>query len=172
MPDTYRAAFEGAPAADPVRRAMFADARMYLPDDILTKVDRASMSIALEARVPIIDHRVVGFALSLPRSIFWHGGKTKAPLRALVHRRVPAALIERPKHGFGIPIESLLAGELRAWTDRYLDPGRLREEGVFDPAGVDALVRAARREDRYRMAWMLISFERWFARVHRGEADA
>jgi asparagine synthase (glutamine-hydrolysing) len=172
VPDVYRAAFEGAPAGDPVRRAMFADARMYLPDDILTKVDRASMSIALEARVPIIDHRVVGFALSLPRSMFWHGGKTKAPLRALVHRRVPPALIERPKHGFGIPIESLLAGELRVWTDRYLDPGRLREEGIFDPAGVDELVRAARREDRYRMAWMLIAFERWFARVHRGEADA
>ena len=88
-----------------------------MPDDILTKVDRASMSVALEARVPILDHRVVRFAFSLPDAFLWHGGRTKAPLRALLYRRVPRALIERPKQGFGIPIHVLLERELREWSD-------------------------------------------------------
>jgi asparagine synthase (glutamine-hydrolysing) len=172
IPPLFRRAFEGAPTADPVRRASFADAAAYLPDDILTKVDRASMSVALEARVPMLDHEVVRFALSLPREIVWHGGRTKAPLRALLHRRVPPALVERPKQGFGIPIETLLASELSAWRDRYLDLGRLEEEGVFAPSGARALIRAATRPGAPKeRLWFLLCFERWFARVHRGEDD-
>jgi asparagine synthase (glutamine-hydrolysing) len=152
---------------------MFADAAAYLPDDILTKVDRASMSIALEARVPVLDHEVVRFALSLPREIFWHGGRTKAPLRALVERRVPAALLERPKHGFGIPIETLLARELREWPKRYLAPERLAEEGHFDPRGAQALAASVLRPGAPKEPlWFLLCFERWFARTHRGERDA
>jgi asparagine synthase (glutamine-hydrolysing) len=172
VPDVYREAFEGAPSEEPVRRAMFADARCYLPDDILTKVDRASMSIALEARVPILDHRVVALAFAMPLAQVWHGGRTKAPLRSLVHRRVPPQLVERPKMGFGIPIESLLDREIEDWTRRYLDPARLREEGILDPRGIDGLLAAARSGARARSWWFLICFERWFARVHRGERDA
>jgi asparagine synthase (glutamine-hydrolysing) len=149
------------------------DLRHYLPDDILTKVDRASMSVALEARVPILDHEVVRFALSLPRSIHWHGGRTKAPLRALVHRRVPPALVERPKQGFAIPIETLLARELRGWSARYLRPERLAEEGVFDPRGAREVAEAALRPGAHKeLLWFLLCFERWFARTHRGESDA
>jgi len=168
--DTYRA----APATDPVRRAMFADARTYMVDDILTKVDRASMSVALEARVPILDHRVVRFAFSLPDAWLWRDGKTKAPLRALLYRRVPAALIERPKQGFGIPIHVLLERELRAWSERHLAPDRIREDGLFDPAGVERLVAAARRPEPVATTrlWFLLCFQRWYARVHRGERDA
>jgi asparagine synthase (glutamine-hydrolysing) len=152
---------------------MYADVRSYLPDDILTKVDRASMSVALEARVPILDHEVVRFALSLPRSIHWHGGRTKAPLRALVHRRVPASLVERPKQGFGIPIETLLARELREWPARYLAPDRLAEEGLLAPDGARALAESALRPGAYKeQLWFLLCFERWYARTHRGERDA
>ncbi|HVH04961.1 MAG TPA: asparagine synthase (glutamine-hydrolyzing) [Myxococcota bacterium] len=173
VPPLYRRAFDGAPTTDIVRRAMFADVASYLPDDILTKVDRASMSVALEARVPILDHEVVRYALSLPREIQWHGGRTKAPLRALVHRRVPAALVERPKQGFGIPIESLLATELRDWPKRYLSAERLAEAGHFDPAGAELLTHAALAPDAPKeQVWYLLCFQRWFARVHGGERRA
>jgi asparagine synthase (glutamine-hydrolysing) len=169
--DTYRA----APTADAVRRAMYADARVYMADDILAKVDRASMSVALEARVPILDHRVVRLAFSLPDAFLTQGGKTKAPLRAVLYRRVPAALIERPKHGFGIPIHVLLERELAAWTARHFAPARLREDGLFDPAGVERLL-AHTRTGNERIAttrlWFLLCFQRWYARVHRGERDA
>jgi asparagine synthase (glutamine-hydrolysing) len=166
----YREAFDAAPQPEPERRAMLADARTYLPDDILTKVDRASMSVALEARVPILDHRVVRFASSLPLAILWHGGVRKAPLREIAYRRIPRALLDRPKHGFGIPIESLLTRELEAWSRRYLAPERLREEGLLDPDGVRHLVAAAQRHPvGVSQLWSLLCFERWFARHHRGE---
>jgi asparagine synthase (glutamine-hydrolysing) len=168
--DTFRA----APADDPVRRAMFADARVYMADDILTKVDRASMSVALEARVPILDHRVVRFAFSLPGAFLSHGGRTKAPLRAVLDRRVPSALIDRPKHGFGIPIQVLLERELSAWRARHLAPERVREDGLFDPAGVARLVAHATTREPVATTrlWFLLCFQRWYARVHRGERDA
>jgi asparagine synthase (glutamine-hydrolysing) len=168
----FRETFEAAPpGTSSLRRALYADARLYMNDDILTKVDRASMSVALEVRVPVIDHRVVRFAFSLPDSFLWHQGRSKAPLRALVHRRVPAALVERPKQGFGIPIDVLLARELREWTARYLDPARLAEEGHFDARGVERLVAAAQGPDpnAVERLWYLLCFERWYARVHRGE---
>ena len=173
-PALYLDTFRSAPAADPVRRAMFADARVYMTDDILTKVDRASMSVALEARVPILDHRVVRFAFSLPDAFLSHEGRTKAPLRALLYRRVPAALIERPKQGFGIPIHVLLERELAAWSARHLAPARLREDGFFDPAGVERLLAATRGPDLIAKTrlWFLLCFQRWHARVHRGERDA
>jgi asparagine synthase (glutamine-hydrolysing) len=153
---------------------MFADARVYMADDILTKVDRASMSVALEARVPILDHRVVRYALSLPRSLCWHGGVTKAPLREIAFRRIPRALLERPKRGFGIPIETLLADELARWPARYLAPARLAEEGILDPAATERLLAGVRRAGPEGLTplWFLLCFERWFARTHRGEASA
>jgi asparagine synthase (glutamine-hydrolysing) len=132
------------------------------------------MSVALEARVPILDHRVVRFALSLPLGIVWHGGRTKAPLRALVERRVPRALLERPKHGFGIPIHRLLEQELREWPRRYLAAPRLAEEGNLDPAAVGRMLSGLRPDDPLgaERLWILLCFQRWFARNHRGEATA
>jgi asparagine synthase (glutamine-hydrolysing) len=168
----YVEAFAAAPSDDPIRRAMFADARVYMADDILTKVDRASMSVALEARVPILDHRVVRYALSLPRSLCWRGGVTKAPLREIAFRRIPRALLERPKRGFGIPIETLLADELARWPSRYLAPARLAEEGILDPAATERLLAGVRRAGPEGLTplWFLLCFERWFARTHRGES--
>lgn len=169
--ETFQRAFAAAPCADPVRRAMYADARTYLPDDILVKVDRASMSVGLEARVPILDHRVVRFALSLPLDLAWHQGRTKAPLREVAYRRIPRALLDRPKHGFGIPIESLLREQFPSWRKRFLDPARLAEEGLIDPAAAARLVPAGAPRDagEAERLWFLLCFERWFARHHRGE---
>lgn len=173
-PQLFLDTFRAAPASDEVRRAMFADARVYMPDDILVKVDRASMSVALEARVPILDYRVVRLALALPLEWIWKGGVTKAPLREILYRHVPRELIDRPKQGFGMPIDSLLTRELAIWEARYLDPRRLAEEGNLDPAGVQRFLADVRRRPAPRVraegVWRLLCFQRWFARNHRGEA--
>jgi len=163
--------FEKAPTNDLVDRLRYADAGTYLPDDILAKVDRASMSVGLEARVPLLDHQLVRLALSLPRSMIWRDGATKAPLRAMLYRRVPRALIERPKQGFGIPIQALMPDELRRWREHYLSPSRIAEEGLIDPAGATALLKEAQRDEPVatKRLWHLLSFERWYAFAHWGE---
>jgi asparagine synthase (glutamine-hydrolysing) len=163
--------FQTAPGGSPLRKTMYGEAATFLCDDVLTKVDRASMSIGLEARVPILDHRVVGFAFSLPLSILHHQGVTKAPLRAVLYRRVPRELIERPKQGFGFPVRGLLGAEIDRWTKRYLDPRRIAEEGLLDPAAVAEMTsRGAHRGPQPEAEiWRLICFERWLAHTHRGE---
>ena len=170
----FGSAFRSAPGGDLVRAATFADARTYLPDDILTKLDRASMAVGLEARVPILDHRVVQFCLQLPREMIWHGNTPKAPLRELLYRRVPRRLVDRPKRGFTLPLHQLMRPELADWKRRYLDPARVAEEGILDPAGVARLLQHAHGDDHLSATrlWFLLGFQRWFAHTHRGEALA
>lgn len=148
---------------DLLERMQFFDQVTYLPDDILTKVDRASMAVALEARVPLLDHRVVEFAWRLPRTAKIRGGMSKWLLRQVLYRHVPKELVERPKMGFSVPLGDWLRGPLRPWAENLLAEPRLRQAGFFDTARVrqtwdDHL--SSRRNHEY-MLWNVLMFEGW-----------
>lgn len=162
----------GAPD-DPLERMQFLDTLTYLPDDVLTKVDRASMAVGLEARVPILDHRVVEFAWRLPERFKLRDGRGKWLLREVLHRHVPREMMERPKQGFAVPLDSWLRGPLRDWAEDLLDPHRLREEGILDADTVRAAWAghlSGRRNHQYRL-WAVLMFEAWL-RYREEPADA
>jgi asparagine synthase (glutamine-hydrolysing) len=146
-----------------VRDMMFRDLEGYLPDDILVKVDRAAMAVSLETRAPMLDHRLVEFTWTLPESILTARGRSKWPLRQILGRYLPTELIERPKMGFGIPLDSWLRGRLRDWAESLLAEKRLRDGGLFEPG----VVRAAwadhlsgHRNLQYQL-WNVLMFEAW-----------
>jgi asparagine synthase (glutamine-hydrolysing) len=146
-----------------VERAMATDIRTYLVDDILTKVDRASMAYSLEARVPLLDHRIVEFAARLPLEWKVRGGEPKHLLRRVLYRHVPREILDRPKMGFGIPVNRWLRNELRPLVEEYLGEDRVRREGFLHPEGVSRVVRehlSGRRDNQYRL-WALLVFALW-----------
>lgn len=158
--------------ADPVREMMLRDTNGYLSDDILVKVDRASMAVSLESRIPLLDHRLVAFAWTLPVSMLRRDGKSKAPLRNILYRRVPKELVERPKAGFAIPLGAWLRGPLREWAETLLAHDRLQREGFFQPAPIrDAwhqlLSGEAATEERI---WNVLMFQAWFDAGRGGAA--
>ncbi|MCZ6657419.1 MAG: asparagine synthase (glutamine-hydrolyzing) [Gammaproteobacteria bacterium] len=135
----------------------------YLPNDCLTKVDRASMAVSLEARVPLLDHRVVEYCLSLPQSVLCHGGQSKGLLKGLLSDYVPRRLTERPKQGFGVPLGKWLAGPLKDWAEALLDGARLRREGYFDATPIGAMWQQHQqgRGDWSAYLWDVLMFQAW-----------
>ena len=151
---------------DPLQAMMQVDIEGYLTDDILVKVDRASMAVALEVRCPLLDRRVVEFALSLPSSMRLGAGGGKLVLRTLLARHLPRELTDRPKAGFGVPITHWVRGPLRDWVELLVDERRVREDGILDAGNVQRVWRQhlSGSHNHEQLLWSLLMFQAWKTR--------
>lgn len=145
------------------------DLATYLPDDLMVKVDRAAMSISLETRAPLLDHRVVEFAFALPERALLRNGQGKWVLRQVLDRYVPRSLFERPKAGFSVPLDAWLRGPLRDWASTLLSPSRLRLQGLLDAARVERTwnQHLAGTADHSTLLWTVLMFQAWIDHQQR-----
>lgn len=166
--ETFEASFAAVESGDLLKQMLYADFSTWLPDDILTKVDRASMSTGLEAREPLLDHRLVGFASRIPMNLKYRNGETKYIMKKVLSRYLPQELYMRPKKGFGSPIDRWLRGRLRYLVDEHLGTETVKKSGVFDPCEVSLW------KDKFyehssvgaRQIWNLLMFQMWHERWH------
>ena len=167
----FRSAYAACSSADPLDRALYVDVKTYLVDDIMTKVDRMSMAVSLEAREPLLDHKLLEFAASVPTSLKLKNGRSKYLLRRLLERRIPKSIVDRPKHGFEAPIGAWLRGPLAPMVDSLLLDGRLRDRGILDDGVVGGLWRQHRdgRADHRHRLWSLVMLELWFRQFADGQ---
>ncbi|MCX5943943.1 MAG: asparagine synthase (glutamine-hydrolyzing) [Cyanobacteria bacterium] len=161
--DALPSCLQGETGLMPAARMMAYDSLTYLPDDILVKVDRAAMAVALETRAPFLDHRVAEVAWRLPMAMKIRGNQGKWLLRQLLDTYVPRELIERPKAGFAIPIGVWLRGPLRSWAAELLHPDRLRREGYLRPEPISLLwhQHLSGRHDHTAKLWTLLMWQAW-----------
>lgn len=155
--------FQQVPQLDPLAQQQYVDVKTYLVDNILTKVDRMSMAASLEARVPLLDHRVVEFAMSLPAHLKLNRGQTKIILRRAMATRLPAMVLNKPKQGFSIPLKHWLRGPLRPMMTDLLSTGNVRRRGYFQPQCVSQWIseHLAERANHSHRLWALMVFELW-----------
>jgi len=152
-----------ATEVDPVQGMMQLDFVTFLTDDILVKVDRASMSESLEVRCPLLDTRLVEFAWSLPLSMRLQGNRGKIVLRKVLERYIPPELTERPKKGFAVPVSAWVKGPLREWAEQLLDETRLRKQGLLKPKAVQRIWQQhlSGWQDHDTLIWSLLMFQAW-----------
>ncbi len=155
--------FDGSPASDPLNQVLLMDMRLYLENDILVKLDRASMMASLEGRVPLLNNDFVDYATHLPLNMKLRGFRSKFLLKRALGGILPAAILNRPKKGFGIPVADWFRGPLKEQMLSVLDPDRIAREGFFEPAAVTRLVadHLGGRRDNRKQLWTLFAFEMW-----------
>jgi asparagine synthase (glutamine-hydrolysing) len=148
---------------DPLASMMLLDLKTYLPDDILVKVDRATMSVALEGREPFLDHKIVEWTSQLPVEFKYKNGVSKYLLRRVLYKYIPKELVERPKQGFGVPIYEWFKKELRELYMEYLNIERIKKEGLFNHLEVKRLLEdfLSDRGVNHNKLWLLFVFEMW-----------
>ncbi|NBV13674.1 MAG: asparagine synthase (glutamine-hydrolyzing) [Sphingobacteriia bacterium] len=160
----YERLLSAVPEGLSMRQMMMqSDIRAYMPDDILVKVDRATMSVALEGREPFLDHHLMEFAARLPDSLKYKEGKSKYILRQVLYKYLPQALVDRPKQGFAIPVNQWFRKELKQYYDQYLDPVALKKEGIFNSDTLQHMKNAYFKQDGMHAPklWLVLMFRMW-----------
>lgn len=147
----------------PMEYMMFYDLKFYLPDDILVKVDRATMAVSLEGRDPFLDHKIIEWTSRLPVEFKWRNGVSKYLLRKVLYKYIPKELVERPKQGFGVPIYEWFKGELKSFYLEYLNPEKIKREGLFNYKEVARLLEdyLMERGVNHNKLWLLLVFQLW-----------
>ena len=162
LDEVYDPYFQAVAQASPLNRMLYADAKIWLPDDLLLKADKMTMANALELRVPFLDHKLVEFAAQLPDSMKLEGGIGKRILRRSMERILPDSILHRPKKGFPVPTDTWLRGQLKQFTREALLASDSACRQYFDARVLEEIVAGQEAgADRHQELWTLVIFEFW-----------